>query len=71
MTVKECDVAQVDISEDNCQMILEESLMSHSALMHETRANAQSAHSIVRHAGARKYNMEDPLEAAATEKILQ
>lgn len=60
-----------DISAGCCEMVLEESLQAHSALMVESRGNAQSAHSIVRHSGARKFNQEDPIEAAATEMILK
>jgi hypothetical protein len=61
----------VDVSDDCCEMTLEESIQAHSALMAETRANAESAHSIVRHSGARKFNQEDPIEAAAAEMILK
>ena len=60
-----------DISEDTLEMLLEEQLQSHDALMGESRGNAISAHSIVRHSAARKFNQEDPIEAAATEMILQ
>jgi hypothetical protein len=59
-----------DISGDVCTHILEESMAAHSALMLETRANSGGAHSIVRFSGARKFNQEDPIEAAATEMIL-
>lgn len=61
----------VDISGDSAELILVEGLQSHQAGMAEARANAESAHSIVRHSGARKFNQEDPIEAAATEMILQ
>lgn len=59
-----------DISDDICVMIMEETAKSHNGLMQEVRGNAQSSHSIVRHSGARKFNQEDPIEAAATEMIL-
>lgn len=59
-----------DVSNDVCVMVLEESMKGHSALMTEVRGNAQSSHSIVRHSGARKFNQEDPIEAAAAEMIL-
>ena len=68
---KEEDMAKIDISPPVAVLGLEESMLAHTALMHESRANAQSAHSIVRHAGARKFNQEDPIEAAAAEMILQ
>lgn len=60
-----------DVSNDVCEAALRESIQAHSALMTESRGNAQSAHSVVRHSGARKFNQEDPIEAAATEMILQ
>jgi len=62
---------EVDISDDCCSQLLEEGQLSHQSLMHEARANSQSAHNIVRHSGARKFNQEDPIEAAAAEKILK
>ena len=61
----------VDISDDCFQLTLEESMQTHSALMAESKGNAMSAHSIVRHSAARKFNQEDPIEAAAAEMILQ
>ena len=61
----------VDISDDRCSLVLEESMQAHSALMAETRGNAQTAHNIVRLSAARKFNQEDPIEAAAAEMILQ
>jgi hypothetical protein len=61
----------VDISDECCILLLEESGGAHTALMTETRGNAESAHSIVRHSAARKFNQEDPIEAAAAEMILQ
>ena len=60
----------IDVSDDCCENTLQESLYSHSDLMHDTRANVQSAHNILRHSGVRKYNEEDPIEAAAVEMIL-
>lgn len=59
-----------DISKECCENILHEALRSHSDLMHDTRGNVQSAHNILRHSGVRKYNEEDPIEAAAVEMIL-
>lgn len=64
------EVDDGDISDDVCRQILEESMSAHSALMAETRGNSQGSHSIVRFSGARKFNQEDPIEAAATEMIL-
>jgi len=59
-----------DISADVCTLLLEDGMGAHSAMMLESRGNAASAHSIVRFSGARKFNQEDPIEAAATEMIL-
>ena len=60
-----------DICHDLSTMIMEESLMNHSASLGESKASASQAHSYVRFAGARKFLLEDPLEAAAAEKILK
>lgn len=60
----------IDIADDSTSILLEEGLKNHQALMTETRANAASSHSIVRHSGARKFNQEDPIEAATVEMIL-
>lgn len=60
-----------DITGDVATVVLEEATMAHTALMTESRGNAMSAHSIVRHSAARKFNQEDPIEAAAAEMILK
>lgn len=60
-----------DLDVDIAEQLLEEGAASHTALMTEARGNAESAHSIVRHSAARKFNQEDPIEAAAAEMILQ
>lgn len=60
----------VDLNDDCIENVYNESLQSHSDLMHDTRANIQSAHNVLRHSGVRKYNEEDPIEAAAVEMIL-
>lgn len=60
-----------DLSGDVCTLLLEECMAAHSALMTESRGNIQGSSSIVRFSGARKFNQEDPIEAAATEMILQ
>ena len=61
---------EVDISGDVAELLMDESLGAHEAVMAEINANAESAHSIVRHHGARKFGTEDPIEAAAVETIL-
>jgi hypothetical protein len=60
-----------DMDIDIAEQMLEETAGAHTALMTEARGNASSAHSIVRHSAARKFNQEDPIEAAAAEMILQ
>lgn len=59
-----------DLSHDSLELALESQLNAFDILAHETAANAQGAHSIVRFSGARKFNQEDPIEAAAAEMIL-
>ncbi len=66
------DVGQVgDIDIECLQLLLESEVETNESIMAEISANAESAHSVVRHSGARKFNREDPLEAAAAEKILK
>lgn len=61
----------VDVDVDTAGLICEEAMEMHSALMAESRGNTASAHNIIRHSGARKYNQEDPIEAASVELILK
>ena len=60
-----------DIDDDCLQLLLDEQQGSFDALAHESSANIQSANNIVRMSAARKFNQEDPIEAAAAEMILQ
>lgn len=60
-----------DLSSDSLELLLEQDMGAHDVMMQEHRGNAESAHNIVRHSGARKFNQEDPIEAAAAEMILQ
>lgn len=60
-----------DLSDDCLGLLLDEQFGASDALIHEAGANASSAHSIVRHSAARKFNMDDPLEAACADMILQ
>lgn len=73
-------ILNVDENNDNAKgsnvdelldLAIGESAANHTAMMAETKANAESAHSIVRHTGAQKFQREDPIEAAAAEMILQ
>lgn len=60
-----------DVSFDTLELLLESQLGAYDLLGQESTANAMGAHSIVRYSAARKFNQEDPIEAAATEMILQ
>jgi hypothetical protein len=60
-----------DLSDDCLNRLLDEQMGAFDALSVEANANGSSADNIVRHASARKFNQEDPIEAAATEMILQ
>jgi len=60
-----------DLSDDCLNRLLDEQMAAYDALSVEATGNGSSADSIVRHAAARKFNQEDPIEAAATEMILQ
>lgn len=60
-----------DIDVDCLEVLLESMTETHEAMSAEIGANAESAHSVVRHSGARKFNREDPMEAAAATVILK
>lgn len=60
-----------DMSFDVSELLLETAGESHIELMAEQKGNSAAAHSIVRFSAARKFNQEDPIEAAAAEMILQ
>lgn len=60
-----------DLSNDSLELLLGESAGAFDSLFQESGGNIQGSHSIVRFSGARKFNQEDPIEAAATEMILQ
>lgn len=60
-----------DIDQDCAELILESVMAGHEADLAEITANAETAYSIVRFSGARKFNREDPMEAAAAEVILK
>lgn len=64
------NVPDGDISFDSLELMTEQQLKMFDHLMGESAGNAQGAHSIVRYSAARKFNQEDPIEAAATEMIL-
>lgn len=67
-TKEEGTMAMVDTG--SAEMVFQSSMESHAALMHDTRANEQNAHSIARHSAVRKFDQVDPIEAAAVEMIL-
>lgn len=60
-----------DLADDCLELLLDSQFSASDALLHESGANASSAHSIVRHSAARKFNQEDPIEAACAEMILK
>lgn len=60
-----------DLSDDCLELLLDEQFSAHDMLTNECLANSESAASIVRHSAARKFNREDPLEAASAEYILR
>ncbi len=60
-----------DIDQDCTEMLLESLARTHEGLQAETLANEETAGNIVRLSAARKFNREDPIEAAAAEKILK
>lgn len=60
-----------DIDQDCAELLLEDMMGGHEAMLTETTANIETAHSVVRLSGARKFNREDPMEAASAEVILK
>ncbi len=60
-----------DLDDDCLELLLDDQMGAYDMLMTESTANISGAHNIVRYSGARKFNQEDPIEAAATEMILQ
>jgi hypothetical protein len=64
------NVPNGDLSNDCLELLLDQQFEAFDNLMVESAGNASGAHSIVRYSGARKFNQEDPIEAAATEMIL-
>lgn len=59
-----------DISDDALDLLLDEEAQATDQLQFELLANSESANSVVRHTGAARLAKEDPIEAAAAEKIL-
>lgn len=60
-----------DLDDDSLELLLDEQFESHDLSIHEALSNGESAGSIVRHSAARKFNREDPIEAASAEMILR
>lgn len=60
-----------DLDDDCVEMLLDEQFMAHDTLMAEALANGEGAANIVRYSAARKFNREDPIEAASAQMILQ
>lgn len=59
-----------DISDDCLELLLDEEMGALDEAMVELIGNYQSSDSILRHSSVRKFNQEDPIEAAAAEAIL-
>ena len=59
-----------DISEDCLELLLDEEMGALDEAMVELVGNFQSSDNILRHSSVRKFNQDDPIEAAAVEKIL-
>lgn len=67
----EISVGVGEVAQSNrTQLILDETLQNHASQMHESRANEQNVHNLARLSGQRKYDKEDPIEAANTDLIL-
>jgi hypothetical protein len=64
-------LVMADIEDDVMSMHVENVLKTQEMLMAESQGNVQGANSIIRYSAARKYNQEDPIEAACAEMILQ
>ena len=60
-----------DLSHDSLELLTEQQLGAFDDMMVEHVGNSEGAASIVRYSGARKYNQEDPIEAACVEMILK
>lgn len=60
-----------DINDDAFSFHAENYLDTQETVMTESQANVASANSIMRHSAARKYNQEDPIEAACAEMIMR
>lgn len=60
-----------DIDQDCAEVALESMIDTHEGLMADIAADSELSSSIVRLSGARKFNREDPIEAAAAELILK
>jgi len=59
-----------DISDDCLELLLDEEMGGMDEAMLELLGNYQSSDNILRHSSVRKFNQDDPIEAAAAEKIL-
>lgn len=60
-----------DLMDDQTAIILGEGAQSHQSLMHDTRGNEQSAHSVLRHTVVKKFDEVGPIQAAASEVIMR
>ena len=66
-------VAEVpgDIDQDCAEILAEDTLTGHKALMEDIAANEETASAVARLAAGRKFAEVDPLEAAAAEVVMK
>lgn len=60
-----------DIDQDCAELLAEDSLVGHKAMMEDIDANAENVSQVVRGAAGRKFAEIGPLEAAAAEVLLK
>ena len=70
-TMAEVTTGGVGIDDVCLGLLLDSAMETHEGLMAEIAANSETAAEIVRVSAARKFNREDPIEAAAAETILK
>lgn len=60
-----------DIDQDCAELLAEDILVGHKALMEDIAANEETGAAVVRIAAGRKFDEVDPLEAAAAEYVMK
>lgn len=59
-----------DIAPDVTELLMEQTVRNHQALMHDSGANEQNVHNILNNTAVKKYNEVDPIQSAAVEMVL-